>query len=132
MIVLGGLIEDTATDGLEQVPGLGNIPVVGNLFKYQTRNRGKKNLMIFLRPTVIRGTEQSVNVTGDRYDYIRSQQGIALPQPLPLLRQEGPALLPPVQNGRPVGGSMLNVEPEVRPIGAPAPEGETSPGPINR
>ncbi|MDB5841238.1 MAG: gspD [Herminiimonas sp.] len=130
MIVLGGLIEDTATDGREQVPGLGNIPIVGNLFKYQTRNRGKKNLMVFLRPTVIRSTGQSINVTGDRYDYIRNQQGIALPQPLPLLRQEGPALLPPVQNGRPIGGAMLNVLPEVVPSATPAPDAGATPGAV--
>src|SRR5690606_34803580 len=63
IIALGGLIEDTLTDNVEQVPGLGDIPVVGNLFKYQNRTRGKKNLMVFLRPTVIRTAEQGNNVT---------------------------------------------------------------------
>src|SRR5690606_12221898 len=72
IIVLGGLIEDTAGDTVEKVPGLGDIPVVGNLFKYQTRTRTKTNLMVFLRPTVIRSNEDSVNIASDRYNYIRN------------------------------------------------------------
>ena len=46
------------------------IPVVGNLFKYRSRSRAKTNLMVFLRPTVIRTNEQSVNVAGNRYDLV--------------------------------------------------------------
>lgn len=73
IIALGGLIEDSTTDGGEKVPGLGDIPFIGNLFKYQTSKRSKTNLMVFLRPTVIRSAEQSNNVSIDRYDYMRAQ-----------------------------------------------------------
>ena len=73
IIALGGLIEDTTNDGVEKVTGLGDIPIIGNLFKYQTTKRGKTNLMVFLRPTVLRSAEQSTNVSVDRYDYMRSQ-----------------------------------------------------------
>jgi Flp pilus assembly secretin CpaC len=59
IIVLGGLIEDTEGDGTDKVRGLGDIPVLGNLFKYQTRSRKKTNLMVFLRPVVMRNKEQS-------------------------------------------------------------------------
>ena len=74
IIVLGGLIEDSLEDGEEKVPFLGDIPLIGNLFKYQKRNRVKKNLMVFLRPTVIRNNEQSVSLSTDRYDYIRNEE----------------------------------------------------------
>ncbi|MFZ6767057.1 type II secretion system secretin GspD [Undibacterium sp. Di26W] len=73
IIALGGLIEDSTTDGVEKVTGLGDIPILGNLFKYQSTKRGKTNLMVFLRPTVIRSAEQSNNVSVDRYDYMRTQ-----------------------------------------------------------
>ncbi|MFZ6780099.1 type II secretion system secretin GspD [Undibacterium sp. Ji83W] len=73
IIALGGLIEDSTTDGGEKVPGLGDLPFIGNLFKYQTSKRSKTNLMVFLRPTVIRSAEQSNNISVDRYDYMRTQ-----------------------------------------------------------
>lgn len=114
IIALGGLIEDTLTDNVEQVPGLGDIPVVGNLFKYQSRTRGKKNLMVFLRPTVIRSAEQGNNVTIDRYDFIRGQQFQTTPRDHFALPTANTPVLPPLENGRPVGGAMLGVEPEAR------------------
>ncbi|MFZ3001734.1 MAG: type II secretion system secretin GspD [Undibacterium umbellatum] len=73
IIALGGLIEDSTTDGGEKVTGLGDLPIIGNLFKYQTSKRSKTNLMVFLRPTVIRNAEQSNNISVDRYDYMRTQ-----------------------------------------------------------
>ena len=74
IIVLGGLIEDSLRDGEEKVPFLGDIPLIGNLFKYQKRKHTKTNLMVFLRPTVIRSNEQSVSLSTDRYDYIRNEE----------------------------------------------------------
>lgn len=107
IIVLGGLIEDTVQDSDDKVPGLGNLPVIGNLFKYQTRKRVKTNLMVFLRPTVVRSNEQSVSLAGDRYELIRNVERNAQPTDVPLLpHMEGP-VLPPLQNGQPIGGSML-------------------------
>jgi general secretion pathway protein D len=64
IIVLGGLIEDTVNDSVEKVPGLGSIPILGYLFRYQSRRRGKTNLMVFLRPTVIRTDAHAVAVHG--------------------------------------------------------------------
>ena len=73
IIALGGLMEDSTSDGVEKVTGLGDLPVIGNLFKYQNSKRGKTNLMVFLRPTVIRNPEQSNTLSVDRYDYMRTQ-----------------------------------------------------------
>ncbi len=108
IIVLGGLIEDNWQDGVEKVPGLGDIPVVGNLFKYQQRSRVKTNLMVFLRPIVVRNNEQSVNLTNDRYRYIRGAQLDAQPEPTIVLRNTGAPVLPELQNGRIVGGPLYN------------------------
>lgn len=108
IIVLGGLIEDNWQDGVEKVPGLGDIPVLGNLFKYQQRSRVKTNLMVFLRPIVIRNNEQSVNLTNDRYRYIRGTQLAAQPEPTIVLRNTGAPVLPELQDGRIVGGPLYS------------------------
>jgi general secretion pathway protein D len=75
IVVLGGLIEDRSTGANEKVPGLGNIPIIGNLFKFDQRKREKTNLLVFLRPVVIRTADDSYSVTADRYDYMKQVQG---------------------------------------------------------
>ena len=62
IIVLDGLIDDNLQDTTEQVPLLGDIPFLGALFRYKTRSHVKTNLMVFLRPTIIRNNEQSVDL----------------------------------------------------------------------
>src|SRR5450759_4600454 len=104
IIVLGGLIDDNIQDSIEKVPGLGDIPIIGNLFKYKTRSHVKTNLMVFLRPTVIRNNEQSVNLAGDRYDFIRNAQING--QPTIMLPNMDDPQLPPLLDGRMVGGPM--------------------------
>jgi general secretion pathway protein D len=111
IIVLGGLISDTVNDSNEKVPGLGDIPLFGNLFKYQSRTRSKKNLMVFLRPVVIRNTEQSASVVADRYDYIRNAELNAQPADTPVMPTMPAPVLPPLKDGRPVGGLMLQASP---------------------
>ena len=74
VIVLGGLIEDRITDNVEKVPFLGDIPGLGALFRTVGRTHKKTNLMVFLRPYVMRSAEDSSSVTNDRYDYIIQQQ----------------------------------------------------------
>jgi general secretion pathway protein D len=73
IIALGGLIDNAASGGVEKVPFLGDIPFFGNLFKYQTKTVDRKNLMVFIRPTVIRTAEQANRVSLDRYDYLKAQ-----------------------------------------------------------
>ncbi len=73
IIALGGLIGDDSTEGTEKVTFLGDLPIIGNLFKYRKNTRKKTNLLIFLRPTVIRNAEQSNSISLDRYDYLRTQ-----------------------------------------------------------
>lgn len=85
VIVLGGLIEERLEGGVGMVPGLGRLPLVGNLFRYDTRRRVKTNLLVFLRPVVLRNTDQAYTVTSDRYDYIRQMQGTMPITPSPLI-----------------------------------------------
>lgn len=113
IIVLGGLIQEDTSDGVEKVPGLGNIPIIGNFFKYQTRKRNKTNLMVFLRPTVIRSSQQTASVVADRYDYVRGAQIAAQPEKTPMLRDLTRSVLPPLQNGQPVGGTFLKIAPDM-------------------
>jgi len=95
IMVLGGLMEDSVANGTESVPGLGSLPVVGNLFRYDKRQRVKTNLMVFLRPYVIRDANASRGLTLDRYNFMRMQQGRARPVPHGLLPDMGGPALPP-------------------------------------
>ena len=79
IIVLGGLIQDEVRVNVDQVPVLGNIPFFGNLFKYEKRTRDKVNLMVFIRPVILRDTTSPQEITNERYDYIRNEQGITQP-----------------------------------------------------
>jgi len=74
IIVLGGLIQDSQTDGTQKLPFLGDIPVAGALFRYDTRSRSKTNLMVFLRPTIVRSAALGASITNDRYDYVIGEQ----------------------------------------------------------
>jgi general secretion pathway protein D len=74
IIVLGGLIQDNVNNNADKVPFLGDIPILGNLFRYDNRTRDKTNLMVFLRPVVLRDAASATALTTDRYDYIRNEQ----------------------------------------------------------
>jgi general secretion pathway protein D len=74
IIVLGGLLEETVDDSTQSVPLLGDIPVLGNLFKYQRRGRSKTNLRVFLRPHIVRSAQDGAGLTLDRYNYMRAAQ----------------------------------------------------------
>jgi len=74
IIVLGGLVEDRVTGNEEKVPGLGDVPVLGQFFRYDNRRRQKTNLMVFLRPVVVRNEDQAQSIVTNRYDYMRQLQ----------------------------------------------------------
>jgi len=81
IIVLGGLIQDSMQDGVDKVPVLGDIPLLGHLFRSEKRKRMKTNLMVFLRPHVLRDTASADATTGERYDFIRQKQAEFRMQP---------------------------------------------------
>ena len=73
-LVLGGLIDDQITDTVEKVPLLGDIPVLGNLFRFKTVQKSKRNLMIFLHPVILRDAETASQFSNAKYNFIRSRQ----------------------------------------------------------
>ena len=74
MIVLGGLIEDRLTESESRVPLLGKIPVIGALFRVRSTQKTKTNLMVFIRPRVLRTAEQAAIETNSKYNYLRDLQ----------------------------------------------------------
>lgn len=73
--IIGGLLSDDERRTLEKLPLLGDIPVLGNLFRSKARQRTKTNLMVFIRPTILRSSDDNRRVTEQRYGYLRLQQG---------------------------------------------------------
>ena len=79
IVVLGGLLQDEYSNNQEKVPLLGDIPLFGNLFKTESRARKKTNLMVFLRPVVVRDSAATEKLSLDRYDLMRASQESAQP-----------------------------------------------------
>lgn len=94
IIVLGGLIQDTVQDNVDKVPLLGDIPLLGQLFKVEKRNRMKTNLMVFMRPRVLRDVASSDTLSSDRYEFIRQKQAEFRMEPHPILPDMQTDLLP--------------------------------------
>jgi general secretion pathway protein D len=112
IVVLGGLISNSLTSVREKVPVLGNIPGLGALFRYDTRQQVKTNLMLFIRPVMVRGEPVSKALAVDRYDYLRRLQeenapekSIVLPEmtvpALPKLEDKGAAPASPPSDTKP-------------------------------
>ncbi|HEX2763021.1 MAG TPA: type II secretion system secretin GspD [Allosphingosinicella sp.] len=74
IVGIGGLLDDNERRTLEKIPFLGDLPAIGNLFRSKSRSRAKTNLMVFIRPTILRSTEDARAMTERRYGYIRGMQ----------------------------------------------------------
>ena len=94
IVVLGGLLSDTYASSSNRVPGLADIPIIGNFFKSDTRSRQKTNLMVFLRPVVLRDAASSDAMAQSRYDDIRGAQQAMQPVPSAVMPIAGAAVLP--------------------------------------
>jgi general secretion pathway protein D len=116
IIVLGGLLTDDYSGGQEKVPVLGDVPLFGNLFKGESRSRVKRNLMVFLRPVVVRDGAATDNLSMDRYEMMRSTLKDAQPVPNVMVPINSPRL--PLQPPA-AGGAKPVVPPFVSPIDAP-------------
>lgn len=121
-MVLGGLLKDEYGDSDSKVPLLGSIPWVGRLFSNDSRTRTKTNLMLFLRPVVIRDNNSMDKLVVDRYDAIRALQQSAQPEKDILLPVDSAPLLPERQPGQKVPAAPLVMGPDaVAPVERPAP-----------
>ena len=117
IIVLGGLIEDNYSTTRSKVPLLGDIPYLGALFRSENRSRKRSNLMVFLRPVVMRDQAASNRISLDRYDYIRGQQIEQQPPQSTIMRINESPVLPQLSPT------------DVGPTGVPRPLGDTAPPP---
>jgi general secretion pathway protein D len=97
IVVLGGLLQDEYAGNQEKVPGLGDVPLFGNLFKSETRNRKKTNLMVFLRPVVMRDSRETSSLALDRYELMRAIQKDAQPKNSSVLGVNDAPVMPPQQ-----------------------------------
>ena len=98
IVVLGGLLQDEYGSNEERVPGLGDLPIFGNLFKAESRSRKKTNLMVFLRPVVVRDGSSTETFSLDRYEQMRSIQIESQPKAGPGLPALGAPILPNVKS----------------------------------
>jgi len=97
VIVLGGLLSDTFSGNKSQVPGLGDIPGLGWLFRNESRTRSKANLMVFLRPIVVRDASATEALSNNRYQQMMGVQNSSQPSSNILLDTGGAAKLPPIK-----------------------------------
>jgi general secretion pathway protein D len=74
IIVLGGLVDEDTQDSVSKVPLLGSVPILGKLFQSSSSTTVKKNLMVFLRPTIITDSESAISTSSDKYNYIKARQ----------------------------------------------------------
>jgi general secretion pathway protein D len=144
-VVLTGLIEDRTNTSTQKVPLLGDIPFLGALFRYENRDRNRTNLMVFLRPIIIRDESTSAALAAERYEYMRAQViGSQVPDSLifrdlnvapmpspPPPRQEQPAPSPAAPSGEapstPAAPGAAVVPPEAPAAAAPAGQAATAP-----
>ena len=97
VMVLGGLITDTARESENRVPILGSIPIIGELFKTRSGAKEKRNLMLFIRPTILRDGAAAAIETNAKYNVVRNQQLQRRKGKVTLLPGERQPLLPPIE-----------------------------------
>jgi general secretion pathway protein D len=142
IIVLGGLMQDTVTESEDRVPVLGAIPLLGNLFKSRSGSRQKSNLLVFLRPRILRDQAATQEVSTKRYDEIRDEERnlhkgkiTLLPgerQPsLPAIPATSPNAINSQAPGAPAAGTPVYIapSPQPAPTAQPAPTPQPAPAP---
>jgi general secretion pathway protein D len=94
IVAIGGLLQDSLIDGEQKVPVLGDIPLLGGLFRYNTRSHVKTNLMLFLRPVVLRNSASASSIAAERYKFFAGEQNAFEPARIPGLPDLGRPALP--------------------------------------
>lgn len=137
-LVLGGLIQDEDRRREQRVPFLGRIPLIGELFRTRTGQRTKTNLMVFIKPRILRDGTQSAFETNSKYNYMREEMQKSRPRAelLPILPGQKPLVLPelppqPVSSEPATEGTDSATAPAGTPAPVPAPTTVTAPGPAS-
>lgn len=94
MVVLGGLIDEDLQQTTQKVPGLGDLPLIGGLFRSQITNKVKRNLMVFLHPVIVRDATSEQIISSDKYSYMRTRQIEQQARGLPLVKEHEIPILP--------------------------------------
>ncbi len=129
IVVLGGLIQDSVTQQEDKVPLLSSIPWLGNLFRHEIRQRTKTNLMIFIRPYVLRTATAPNMLTQDRYDYLRGEQKAGQALSRTVLPDMPAPTLPPL-NQKSDSSLNLKTEPALKPSSSKWETGSNSSVPL--
>lgn len=130
ILVLGGLIDDKLDESAQKVPLLGDMPVLGNLFRYRNTTKLKRNLMVFLHPVILRDAGQGTLFTDSKYSYIRDQQLAARTREVSLLPNVQPPVLKTPEEVK-AQGTILDTQPSPPPVQVPAtPVAVVSPPPV--
>ncbi|MEA3196295.1 MAG: ral secretion pathway protein [Gammaproteobacteria bacterium] len=125
VIVLGGLMSDTVLESEDRVPGLGAIPLIGNLFKSRSGSRQKKNLLVFIRPKILRDAEATETTSESQYNDLRQQQRTLNKGHITLLPGQKQPVVPPMPPGSglpappPPGANAQGATPNTPPPSAP-------------
>jgi general secretion pathway protein D len=98
ILVLGGLLEDTLRESDQRVPLLGSIPLIGNLFRSRKTDKIKTNLLIFIRPKILRDSMATSLETNAKYNFIRDIQQSRQRDRVSLMPGETPPILPPLES----------------------------------
>ena len=101
IVALGGLVQDNTTATVDKIPILGDLPLIGSLFRYDTRKQTKTNLMVFLRPLVLRDSTAYGGVTTERYRQLLGEQEKSQPSSHPILPDMQGPRLPPLEPAAP-------------------------------
>jgi general secretion pathway protein D len=136
IIVLGGLMKDTVADSEDRVPALGSIPLLGNLFKSRSGSRQKTNLLVFLRPKILRDQQATEATSAAKYDEMRNEQKSLNKGRITLLPGERQPSIPPLPAGNaptssarasPGGPTVSTQGPQPAPSGAAGPTAQYAP-----
>ncbi len=94
MVILGGLINDDVQESVSKVPILGDLPILGHLFKSTSTTKRKTNLLVFIRPTIVRDSATMTKLSHGKYNYIRTEQEKQQAEGIDLMPSEDTAVLP--------------------------------------
>jgi general secretion pathway protein D len=128
IIVLGGLMQDTVSESEDRVPGLGSIPLIGNLFKSRSGSRQKTNLLVFLRPKILRDQIATEAASASKYNEIRDEEKSLNKGKITLLPGEKQPSIPPMPPSKAPPPSIRAPD-DSAPTPQPAPIGAIAPGP---
>jgi len=137
VIVLGGLMSDTVLESEDRVPGLGAIPLLGNLFKSRAGSRQKKNLLVFIRPQILRDADATETTSETQYNDVRQQQRSLNKGHITLLPGQKQPVVPALPPGTglpappPAGTNAQGATPNAPPPQSAQPQSTPLPPPTN-